>query len=281
LDLYILKGSHLFYQGDGGTFQYTPCANGLECSLNSVVTNAMLDMFPNGINECIYYALWNETVQPFYNFAIGTWIFNFSNGEPCREPTEQLNSSVRIGWVCNPDANHAALVDVFRYDQCNTYVEIEWEGACNPAPPPNQMCEFRSGFQTLNLSTIAGTRLDYTDTHGNKWLFTPCANGLTCRDQRGTLLPVMADVEDPSTQCIKYLGVWSGDSIPFYDRTPFGQDYWDFFWMNGEQCGDGGPAQVLNARYYCNSTIPSTRIRSVRGTGPCEFIYEIDSPLAC
>jgi hypothetical protein len=281
LDLYTLKGNFLNYEGDGGRFHYTPCADGLQCMHNSVIVEAMLDGFTDGINECHYLAQWDPTVQPFYDFAIGTWIFNFSNGEPCRVPTEQLNTSVRIGWNCDPDATHARIVDVFRYDSCNTFVEVEWEGACNPAPPPNQLCEFRSAFQTLNLSTIQGTRLDYKDTHGNMWSFTPCANGLQCRDQRGTLQPVMADIEDPSTQCIKYLGVWSGDSIPFYDRTVIGQNYWDFFWMNGEQCGDGGPAQVLNARYYCNATVHGAVIREVRGTGPCEFIYEIDTDLAC
>ena len=76
------------------------------------------------------------------------------------------------------DADEPYFVDVYEYDACNVLIQMEWEGACNPAPPPNEECEFYSGFQFLNLSTIKGQTLDYVDSNDAKWLFTPCANGL-------------------------------------------------------------------------------------------------------
>ena len=91
----------------------------------------------------------------------------------------------------------------------------------------------------------------------------------------------MAEINDPEGKCIKFLGVWSGDAIPFYDRTIFGDDYWDFFWVDGEECSTGGPLENLNVRYYCSPSTIGATIRSARGVGPCAFRIEIDSQLAC
>lgn len=91
----------------------------------------------------------------------------------------------------------------------------------------------------------------------------------------------MSEINDPTGQCIKFLGVWSGDVIPFYDRTIFGQDYWDFFWADGEECGVGGPLEILNVRYYCNPKIIGAQIIKAAGSGPCQFRIEIDTNLAC
>ena len=91
----------------------------------------------------------------------------------------------------------------------------------------------------------------------------------------------MSEINDPTGQCVKFLGVWSGDVIPFYDRTIFGQDYWDFFWADGEECGEGGPLEILNVRYYCNPDIAGAKIREAKGAGPCQFRIEIDTNLAC
>jgi hypothetical protein len=241
----------------------------------------MFDYHPDGINECIYLAQWNETLLPFYDFGIAAWIFNFSNGAPCSDPTMQLNHTTTISWNCNPDQLQPRMKDVYHYDACNDFVEIQWEGACNPAPPPNEMCEFRSGFQFLNLSTIKGQMLTLTDQNNIDWNFSPCSNAFKCLNNRGSLMDVMSDLTDPTGQCIKYLGVWAGDAIPFYDRTVIGQNYWDFFWMDGEECGDGGPAEVLNVRYYCNNSVNGAVIRQARGAGPCNFRFEIDTNLAC
>jgi hypothetical protein len=281
LDLNTIKGQSLRYDGNGGVYRYSVCTNQLACSAGSVSTSCMFSYHPDGINECFYLAQMNSTLQPFYDFQFASWIFNFSNGMPCSDPS-QINHTTSIAWNCNPNQLQPRIRDVFHYDACNDFVEVEWEGACNPAPPPNERCEFRSGFQSLNLSTIKGQKLSFTDGYNRQWQLTPCANGLKCVTGGGTSLNVMSEVADSTGQCIKYLGVWSGDSIPFYDRTIFGQDYWDFFWMDGQECGDGGPLEVLNVRYYCNSTVNGAAIRSAQPAGPpCQFRIEVDTNLAC
>ena len=69
--------------------------------------------------------------------------------------------------------------------------------------------------------------------------------------------------------------------VPFYDRTIVGQNYWNFFWADGEECGEGGPIELLNVRYYCNSDIDGARIIKAAGVGPCQFRIEIETNLAC
>eukprot|EP01084_Bolivina_argentea_P041323 76247_1 len=115
--------------------------------------------------------------------------------------------------------------------------------------PPNDFCEFKSGIfggPTLNLSSIRGSIFSLTqqDRNGNPYTyeFSPCANIITCYSSTsGYSKQVMSDIRDSGKQCEKYLAVWSGDAQPFYDLTIFGQDYWDFFWMDGHECGAGVP----------------------------------------
>mmetsp|Transcript_22818 Transcript_22818/g.20052 ORF Transcript_22818/g.20052 Transcript_22818/m.20052 type:complete len:351 (-) Transcript_22818:99-1151(-) len=281
LDLLAFKGKFLSYEEDNFQWTYTICSDSLSCLHNSVSVNAMVEGHAVGINECHYWGIYNESTQPFYDFAVASWIFNYSNGEPCPDQSQQQNRTTTIAYNCNPLVQQPFIVDVFTFDGCNALIQVEWEGACQPAPPPNEHCEFRYGFQTLNLSSIQGQSLTFTDDNNLAWKFSPCSNNLNCTTSHGTKLSVMSEVNDPSGQCIKFLGVWSGDVIPFYDRTIFGQDYWDFFWADGEECGEGGPLEILNVRYYCNPKIAGAQITKAGGSGPCQFRIEVDTNLAC
>ena len=127
-------------------------------------------------------------------------------------------------------ADAPVLVDAYQYDTCNVLLQIEWQGACVIAPPDNDECVFSKGFQSMNLSTIKGSTLTYTDSNELAWRFSPCSNKLNCTTSHGTDLEVMSQVNDPTGQCIKFLGVWSGDVVPFYERNIFGEPYWSFYW---------------------------------------------------
>eukprot|EP01084_Bolivina_argentea_P134885 237789_1 len=280
LDLYAFKGKILFQETSTTQWTYSVCSNSLNCVHGSNSVQAMVEGHATGINECHYFGQLNTTTQPFYDIAVATWFFNYSNGEPCPDGS-QINRTTTIAYTCNPDAEQPFFSDVYEYDQCNVYLEIQWEGACQPAPPPNEHCEFRYGFQSMNLSSIQGQTLSYTDANNLQWQFSPCSNGLQCTSSHGSELDVMSEIVDPEGKCIKFLGVWSGDVFPFYDRTIFGDDYWDFFWMDGEECSTGGPLENLNVRYYCAPNVVGAKIRSAGGVGPCAFRIEIDSQLAC
>lgn len=281
LDLYAFKGRFLSYEEDNVQWTYTICTDSLSCVHDSNTVNAMVEAHQVGINECHYWSKYNISTQPFYDFAIATWIFNYSNGEPCPDQNQQLNRTTTIAYTCNPLVQQPVIVDIFQYDSCNALIQVDWEGACNPAPPPNEHCEFVSGFQKLNLSTLQGTTLTYTDSNNLAWRFSPCANKLNCTTAHGSDIQVMSQIDDPTGQCIKFLGVWAGDAIPFYDRTVFGQNYWDFFWADGEECTEGGPTEVLNVRYYCNPAVDGAVITKAGGVGPCQFRIEIDTKFAC
>jgi len=282
LDLSSFKGRELFYSSaDDIQYSYTICSNKLKCEHESVSVDAMVEAHRDGINECHYIGIYNETIQPFYDFGIASWIFNYSNGEPCGDQNQQLNTSTTIAFNCQPLAEEPVIVDVLRFDTCNALIQMEWQGACQPAPPPNEECKFKQGFQSLDLSSLKGNTLTYTDENKLAWQFSPCSNKLNCTTSHGYNLEVMSKVSDPTGQCIKFLGVWSGDVIPFYDRTVVGQNYWDFFWADGEECGEGGPIEILNVRYYCNADISGAEIIKAYGNGPCQFRIEIDTNLAC
>eukprot|EP01083_Nonionella_stella_P226914 805399_1 len=287
LNLYSLLGRKYIFQDaeDQSIWAYTPCASSMPCAHDGITQQAMVDHSPQGINECFTWATYNSSVYPFLDIGIESWIFNYSNGEPCRDG-KQLNNTVTILWTCDENDATPRFVDVYRRDQCNVIFEIKWAGACYPPPPPNEACEFRYGFQSLNLSSVKGQtfQLQETSNNGNKFTYeyTPCDNGIICESStNGYSYKVMADIRDSGNQCAKYLGVWSGDVAPFYDRTIFGQDYWDFFWMNGEECGSGNPLELLNVRYYCNYQIPTLNITRAYGNGPCQFRIDIDTRFAC
>lgn len=281
LDLYTVKGRALFYEELDYIWSYTICTDGLKCVHNNVSFYAMVEGNPAGINECTGWSSFNTSVQPFYDFAVASWIFNYSNGESCPDQNQQINRTTQIAYNCNPLAEEPIIVDVFVFDECNALVQLEWEGACVPPTPANEHCEFYSGFKFLNLSTIQGNVYSWTDRNDLVWQFSPCANAFNCTTAHGNHLQVMSEIEDPEGQCVKFLAVWSGDAIPFYDRTIFGQNYWDFFWIDGEECGEGGPLEVLNVRYYCNSTINGAEITRAYGYAPCAFRIDINTNLAC
>eukprot|EP01083_Nonionella_stella_P163638 539240_1 len=289
LNLESLRGQrYTLNTPDGTEWMYSPCQNAYPCSHAGVTTQAMVDHSPYGIQECFTWAQFDTTIQPFYNFNVASWIFNYSNGEPC-PTTNQVNRTATIIWTCEPDHATPRFVDSYEYDECNVMLELKWAGACAPPPPPNEFCEFKSGIfggPTLNLSSIRGSIFSLTqqDRNGNPYTyeFSPCANSITCYSSTsGYSKQVMADIRDSGKQCAKYLAVWSGDAQPFYDRTIFGQDYWDFFWMDGEECSTGGPLEVLNVRYYCNPSIATLNITKAYENGPCQFRIEIDTNLAC
>jgi len=282
LDLSSFKGREYFFNADNGiAYSYTICANSLQCDRDSKTVNAMVEAHRDGINECHYIGIYNETVQPFYDFGIASWVFNYSNGEPCGDQNQQLNTTTTIAFNCQPLAEEPVLVDVLVFDNCNALLQMEWQGACAPVPPPNEECKFKQGFQSLDLSSLKGKTLTYTDSNKLAWQFSPCSNKLNCTTSHGYELEVMSKVSDPTGQCIKFLGVWSGDVIPYYDHTVFGDNYWEFFWADGEECGEGGPIQILNVRYYCNSDIAGAEIIKAGGVGPCQFRIEIETDLAC
>eukprot|EP01083_Nonionella_stella_P142893 442944_1 len=281
LNLSSFAGEVLMYKGNNLQWTYSICSDSLQCIHNSDSQQAMVEMHPIGINECRSYGRYNSSVQPFYDFAIASWIFNYSNGEPCPDRNQQENRTTAILWNCNPLLSKPFIVDAFEYDSCNVLVQIDWKGACVAETIPNERCIFHSGLQSLDLSSIKGHVLTYQDEGNLTWSFSPCDNKLECMTSHGTKLSVMSQIEDQSGQCAKFLGVWSGDVIPFYERNVFGSNYWDFFWMDGEECGAGGPLQVLNVRYYCNPNAHTARITSAGGIGACQFRIEIDSHLAC
>lgn len=282
LDLSSFRGKEYFFQSDAGIeYSYTICSNELKCEKESETINAMVEAHRDGINECHYIGLYNETVQPFYDFGIASWIFNYSNGEPCGDQNQQLNTTTTIAFNCQPLAEEPVLVDIVEFDNCNALIQMEWQGACQPVNPSNEECKFKYGFQELDLSSLKGKTLTYTDKNNLAWQFSPCSNKLNCTTSHGYNLEVMSRVSDPTGQCIKFLGVWSGDVVPFYDRTIIGQNYWDFFWADGEECGEGGPIEILNVRYYCNSDIAGAQIISAAGSGPCQFRIEVETSLAC
>jgi len=289
LDLYALKGQILtYYSSDNSEWAYSPCQSRFACAHNGVAQQSMVDHSPDGVNECFPWASYDASVQPFYDGALGSFIFNYSNGEACPQAA-QVNRSTNIIWTCDVNDATPRFADAFEYDECNVFLELKWSGACFAPPPPNEECEFKSGLlggPLLNLSSVKGQEFSLRQTngagHAYTYDFTPCANGITCDSaQSAHSAQVMADVRDEGGQCAKFLGVWSGDSQPFYDRTVFGQDYWDFFWMNGEECGAGGPLEVLNVRYYCNPQVPTLNITRAYENGPCQFRIDIDSNLAC
>merc|ERR1712087_1071489 len=174
------------------------------------------------------------------------FVFNYSNGELCPNSAQE-NRTTTIIWTCDAERGTPVMVDAYNYDECNVLIELKWEGACTAPNPPNEKCEFQSGLiggPRLNLSSVQGNVYTLSEKNQNGqniyYEFSPCSNAITCYSaQSGYSYPVMADIRDNGKQCAKYLGVWSGDAQPFYDRTVFGQDYWDFFWMNGEECGEG------------------------------------------
>eukprot|EP01083_Nonionella_stella_P222513 793937_1 len=287
LNLQSLRGNRYRYNdaADQSIWEYTPCQSAMPCSNDGNTQQAMIDHSPQGINECRTWATYNDSIYPFLDIGIGSWIFNYSNGEPCRDGS-QVNNTVTLLWTCDENDGTPRFADVYRRDSCNVIMEFKWAGACFPPPPPNEECFFRSGFVSLNLSTVQGQyfSISETDNRGNqfKWEYTPCYNGQKCvSSTSGYSYEVMADIRDSGNQCFKYLAIWSGDVAPFYDRTVFGQDYWDFFWVNGEECGSGQPLQLLNVRYYCNPAIQTLNVTKAYENGPCQFRIEIDSRLAC
>lgn len=289
LDLYSLKGQRYTFTGsDSREWMYSPCQNAFPCSHDGVSVDAMVDHSPIGVNECFPWATYDLTVQPFYDGTLGSFLFNYSNGESCPQ-SGQVNRSVNIIWTCDTNDATPRFADAYEYDECNVFMEMKWAGACFAPPPPNDECTFKSGLfggPHLDLSSVKGEKFGLTQLnnagHAYTYEFTPCSNGIECDSAKsGHSAMVMADIRDSGAQCAKYLGVWSGDSQPFYDRTVFGQDYWDFFWINGEECGEGGPLEVLNVRYYCNPKVPRLNITKAYENGPCQFRIEIDSNLAC
>jgi len=289
LNLESLKGQrYTYHAADNSEWMYSPCLNAYPCSHDGITVQAMVDHSPVGINECFPWAQFNASTQPFYDFAVASFIFNYSNGEPCPDG-KQINRTTTILWTCEPEDATPRFADAYEYDQCNVLIEMKWAGACAPSPPPNDECYFKSGLiggPKLNLTTVKGQIFSLTETDRNGHLysyeFSPCANSITCYSAKsGYSKNVMSDIRDSGKQCAKYLAVWSGDAQPFYDRTIFGQDYWDFFWMDGEECGEGGPLEILNARYYCNPRVPTLNITRAYENGPCQFRIEIDSNLAC
>jgi len=281
LDLREYKGFTFRYEGNDGLYFYAPCTNDLVCERDGITRSAMMDYYPEGINECIGIANFDSITQPAYDPFVATFFFNYTSNELCSYTNSPLtNRSALFAWTCNEDINFPTIVDVNHYNPCEDYVEIQYVGACVPPPPPNEECIFRDAGHVLNLTTIQGKNLRFTLNNSNELVYSPCANNFRCDTAFGPANN-MAEVIDDGGQCIKYLGIWSGDSQVYYDRTVFGQNYYEFFWINGQQCFEGGPNEVLNVRYYCANT-SDTVIRSFGPAGPpCQFRIEIDSPLAC
>ena len=70
LDLLTFKGKYLSYDAGNIHWSYTICADSLECLHESVAVNAMVEAHPEGINECHYFAMYNESLQPFYDVCL-------------------------------------------------------------------------------------------------------------------------------------------------------------------------------------------------------------------
>ena len=68
LDLSSFKGRELFFNSDDDIqYSYTICSNKLSCVSGGRSVDAMVEAHRDGINECHYIGIYNESVQPFYD----------------------------------------------------------------------------------------------------------------------------------------------------------------------------------------------------------------------
>eukprot|EP00483_Globobulimina_turgida_P008914 UN08932 len=115
LNLQSLRGQRYnFNDADNSEWMYSPCQDGFQCSHDGITVNAMVDHSPIGINECFPWATFNASIQPFYDFGIAAWIFNYSNGEPCPNGS-QINRTTTILWTCEPEDATPRFADAFNY----------------------------------------------------------------------------------------------------------------------------------------------------------------------
>ena len=144
----------------------------------------------------------------------------------------------------------------------------------------NDYCVFNdtSGSDyTLDLRQFDNITLQYNDSNGNQFPFTPCGNRAHCS---GNTYSAMQLLIVYTSECTVW-AFWNGGYVqPYYNKT---SQQWIFTYDNGQNCWPE-PAIQMTYIWECNPNIKTYKIDYVGGNGGnhlCDMKMVIESSVAC
>jgi hypothetical protein len=131
---------------------------------------------------------------------------------------------------------------------------------------------------TFNLTDISGWTLEFVDSADPfNYYYTPCRNGLQCRQGNANFYSNVAQYTRGQNQCDYYLSVDNREN-PIYSYT--GASFM-FAYEDGELCSETQQPRRTTIFYQCAEGGPDAYLQSVEELNPCEYVLSIQSNKAC
>eukprot|EP01084_Bolivina_argentea_P309588 535538_1 len=130
----------------------------------------------------------------------------------------------------------------------------------------------------LNLTGISQWTLE-DQQPDHFYYYTPCRNGLQCRQGNANFYANTAQYKQGQNQCTKYLSVDHHEQASY----SFHGNSWRFSYQDGELCDITQQPRTMTIFYHCNDVNNQNpaQIESASEPSPCNYDITIKSTLAC
>eukprot|EP01084_Bolivina_argentea_P309589 535539_1 len=131
---------------------------------------------------------------------------------------------------------------------------------------------------TFNLTQISGWTLEY-ETPQHFYYYTPCRNGLQCRQGSASFYANSIQIQPGSNLCEHYLSVDHHEQASY----SFTGNSWRFEYNDGQLCAQTQQPRSMTIYYHCNdvnNNFPAF-VETAQETSPCNYYMSIKSTLAC
>jgi hypothetical protein len=130
----------------------------------------------------------------------------------------------------------------------------------------------------FNLTDISSWTLEFADsTDEFNYYYTPCRNGLRCRQGNADYYANVAQLTRGQNVCDYYLSVDNREN-PIYSYT--GASFM-FSYSDGELCAATQEPRRTTIFYQCAEGGPDAYLQSVQENNPCDYVLSIESNKAC
>eukprot|EP00483_Globobulimina_turgida_P006243 UN06253 len=135
-----------------------------------------------------------------------------------------------------------------------------------------------NGLYVFNLTGISRWTLEL-EKPDHFYYYTPCRNGITCRQGNADFAANSAQFKQGANQCTHYLSVDHHEAAQY----SFVGASWRFHYEDGEPCDITQEPRKNTVYFHCNNVNNQNPalLESVQETGTCEYVYSIASTLAC
>eukprot|EP01084_Bolivina_argentea_P050105 92123_1 len=145
LDLSSLIATDIVSEEDefGWIYNYTVCSNGINNCTTLCQGNSMSTQIKGDTSHCLYpLAKFDETVQPYYDHILESWLFQYANG--CSANCyNNFSRELNLMWFCDKNSYPYQVVSAFAPSRCIYNFNINSSYSC-----PN--CVYKYGNYTLD-----------------------------------------------------------------------------------------------------------------------------------